>query len=72
MTTFNEVINLYKQFNNINAPKAIIVKTKTGIPFMNDNNLWHYRVPSFEDLSNFVHNDFHPHFGSYLWAFFRK
>lgn len=53
---FKEYKNLYKQFNNINAPKAIIVKTKTGIPFMNDNNLWHYRVPSFEDLSNSINH----------------
>ena len=35
----------------INQPKAIVGKTKTGINFMNNDNLWHYRVPSLEDIN---------------------
>ena len=36
------------------APSAIILKTKkgAGISFMEDQVLWHYRVPSEDDLKN--------------------
>ncbi len=48
---FNEYSSLEKDLMKINQPKAIVVKTKTGISFMNNDNLWHYRVPSLEDIN---------------------
>ena len=32
--------------------------------------LFYIQGENFSDLKNFTHNIFHPHFGSYLWAFF--
>ena len=31
-------------------PSALVAKTKTGVSFMDNQVLWHYRVPSEEDL----------------------
>lgn len=35
-------------------------------------SLYFYENKTLGDLSNFTLNDFHPHFGSFIWAFFRK
>ena len=43
----SEYIDVLKLFKKDKVrPKVIIAKTKTGISFMNNNNLWHYKVPS--------------------------
>ena len=35
-------------------------------------SLFFYQDNTFHELSTYTYNDFHPHFGSYVWAFFRK
>lgn len=35
-------------------------------------SLFFYQNNTFKELSFYPYNDFHPHFGSYIWAFFRK
>ncbi len=35
-------------------------------------SLYFYQDNTFNELVNYTYNDFHPHFGSYIWAFFRK
>jgi transketolase len=49
-----EIVATLKQFPFVkNKPSAIICKTTGGhgVSFMADQTLWHYRVPSAEDLS---------------------
>ncbi len=35
-------------------------------------SLYFFQDNTYKELSNYTYNDFHPHFGSYIWAFFRK
>tara|TARA_B100001123_G_C15227945_1_gene993951 strand:+ start:89 stop:934 length:846 start_codon:yes stop_codon:yes gene_type:complete len=49
---FNSAFKLYDR--SLKKPTAIIAKTKTGISFMNNDNLWHYRVPSDLDLEKSI------------------
>ena len=35
-------------------------------------SIYYYENYFFSDLTNYEFNKYHPHFGSYLWAFFRK
>lgn len=35
-------------------------------------SLYFFQDNTYKQLSDYTYNDFHPHFGSYLWAFFRK
>ena len=48
-----EIRSTFKQFPATNnKPTAIIAHTVkgSGISFMEDNNNWHYRIPSADDL----------------------
>ena len=50
--SISEIISALNKFpSENNKPTAIIAKTRTGIPFMDNDVLWHYRVPSSEELS---------------------
>ena len=40
--------------------------------FWHIKSLYYTQNNTFSDLSNYVYNDFHPHLGSFLWAFFRS
>ena len=35
-------------------------------------SLYYTQNQTFNELSNYIYNDFHPHFGSFLWSFFRE
>jgi hypothetical protein len=35
-------------------------------------SLYFFQDNTFKDLTSYPYNDFHPHFGSFIWAFFRK
>ena len=35
-------------------------------------SLFYWQNQTFTELSSYIHNDFHPHLGSFLWAFFRN
>ncbi len=35
-------------------------------------SLYYYQDNTYRELISYTYNDFHPHFGSYIWAFFRK
>ena len=35
-------------------------------------SLFYTQSQTFSELSNYIYNDFHPHLGSFLWAFFRN
>ena len=35
-------------------------------------SLFYTQNKTFSELSNYIFNDFHPHLGSFLWAFFRN
>ena len=35
-------------------------------------SLYYFQDNTYAELSNYTFNDFHPHFGSYIWAFFKK
>jgi len=35
-------------------------------------SLFYTQNQTFKELSNYIYNDFHPHLGSFLWAFFRN
>ena len=35
-------------------------------------SLYYTQNQTFNELSNYVYNDYHPHFGSFLWSFFRE
>ena len=45
--------NILKKAKNSNKPTAIIANTVKGkgINFMEDDNNWHYRVPSLKELN---------------------
>lgn len=48
-----DIVDALKQFPHENKPTAIIAHTVkgSGISFMEDDNNWHYRIPSVEDLA---------------------
>jgi len=51
---FNQIIEALKKFPNSNGkPLAIIAHTikGKGVSFMEDDNNWHYRIPSAEEVS---------------------
>jgi transketolase len=54
----NNIVEIIQELDKVpfskNKPSAIILKTKkgAGVDFMEDQVLWHYRVPSNEDLNN--------------------
>ena len=49
---FSEILHCLNLFPlKKNKPTAIIAKTKVGISFMESNILWHYKVPSEDDLN---------------------
>ena len=35
-------------------------------------SLFYSQDKTFTELSKYIYNDFHPHFGSFLWAFFKN
>ena len=40
--------------------------------FWHIKSLFYSQNKTFSELSEYIYNDYHPHFGSYLWAFFRN
>jgi len=40
--------------------------------FWHNKSLFYSQNKTFLELSEYIYNDYHPHFGSYLWAFFRN
>lgn len=50
--SFEEIESAYNSMTNDDRPKAIIAHTVKGkgIPFMEDDNNWHYRIPTADEV----------------------
>jgi transketolase len=50
--SFEEIESAYNSMANDDRPKAIIAHTVKGrgTPFMEDDNNWHYRIPTADEV----------------------
>ena len=50
--SFQEMTNAFQALSSDTRPKAIVCNTikGKGVPFMEDDNNWHYRIPSADEV----------------------